>query len=96
MVSFSGSAFTAARHLIMDSDSTNFIPLVVPGGEVIQRLQQFDADARTIATSGCSVFCDINYADTLKRLGAPGIVRKLDSKDVVFGEIEKMLRAAGR
>jgi CheY-like chemotaxis protein len=67
----------------------------IEGGEVIQRLKQIDADARIIAISGRSVFYDIDYADTLKKLGAAGILRKLDSKDMVLAEIEKVLRAAG-
>jgi CheY-like chemotaxis protein len=68
----------------------------IEGGEVIQRLKQIDANARIIAVSGQSLFYDIDFAETLKSLGAVGILRKLDSKDAVLAEVERVLRTASQ
>lgn len=67
------------------------------GGEVIQLLKQFDADARIIAISGRNVFHEnTDYIDRLKKLGAKAILRKVDSREMVLAAIKEALRPAGR
>jgi CheY-like chemotaxis protein len=68
----------------------------IDGTLVIQRLKEFDSSARIIAISGRSVFYNIDFGNTVKRLGAAGILRKLDSKDVILAEVAKVLRTAGQ
>ncbi len=66
------------------------------GGEVIRRLKEFDPVARIIAISGRSLFHDNrDYVDEIKQQGAAAILRKLDSREMILAEIERVLRAAG-
>ena len=63
------------------------------GGEVIRRLKQFDPGARIIAISGRTLFHEnADYIDTVKRQGADAILRKLDGRDLVLAEIDRVLR----
>ncbi len=50
------------------------------GGEVIERLKQFDPGARVIAISGQTVFDKVDFVDRIKELGAAAILRKVDSR----------------
>lgn len=65
------------------------------GGEVIRQLREIDAAARIIAISGGNLFLDdVDYIDTVKKLGAAAILRKLDEREIVLAEIERVLKIA--
>lgn len=69
----------------------------IEGGEVIQRLKQLDADARIIAISGQSVFHQsVDHIDRIKKVGARAILRKVDSREMIFAAIQEALRPADR
>ena len=69
----------------------------IEGGEVIRRLKEFHADSRIIAISGSNAFHeDLEYIDRLKGIGVQAVLRKVDSKEVVLGQIEQALRATAR
>ncbi|HZT19090.1 MAG TPA: response regulator [Dongiaceae bacterium] len=64
------------------------------GSEVIRALKEVDDGARIIAVSGGGTFYDIDVLDMAKKLGANAILRKLDPKERVLGEIERVLKVA--
>jgi CheY-like chemotaxis protein len=65
------------------------------GGEVIRRLKEFDDAARIIAISGRTLFNEnVDYIDTVRRQGADAILRKLDGRDMVLAEIDRLLKLA--
>ena len=69
----------------------------IEGGEVIRRLKKLDVDARIIAISGRSGFHeDVGYIGRVKALGAQAILRKVDSREMVLGAIERVGRQSSR
>jgi CheY-like chemotaxis protein len=64
------------------------------GSEVIRALKDIDADAKIIAVSGGGTFYDIDVLDMAKKLGASAVLRKLDPRERVLGEVERVLEAA--
>jgi len=62
------------------------------GSEVIRALREVDSRARIIAVSGGGTFYDIDVLDMARKLGADAILRKLDPKERVLGEVERVLQ----
>jgi CheY-like chemotaxis protein len=65
------------------------------GSEVIQALKEINGSVRIIAVSGGGTFYDIDVLDMAKKLGADAILRKLDPKERVLGEIDRVLQVPG-
>lgn len=61
------------------------------GSEVIRALKEIDDGAKIIAVSGGGTFYDIDVLDMAKKLGAAAILRKLDPKERVLGEVDRVL-----
>jgi CheY-like chemotaxis protein len=64
------------------------------GSEVIRALRDVDDKVKIIAVSGGGTFYDIDVLDMAKKLGADAILRKLDPKERVLGEIDRVLQVA--
>jgi two-component system, chemotaxis family, chemotaxis protein CheY len=62
------------------------------GSEVIRALRDVDDKVKIIAVSGGGTFYDIDVLDMAKKLGADAILRKLDPKERVLGEIDRVLQ----
>ncbi len=62
------------------------------GSEVIRALREVDDKVKIIAVSGGGTFYDIDVLDMAKKLGADAILRKLDPKERVLGEIDRVLQ----
>jgi two-component system, chemotaxis family, sensor kinase CheA len=63
------------------------------GSEVIRTLKEIGGQAGIIAVSGGGAFYDIDFLDMAKKLGADAILRKLDPKERVLDEIDRILQA---
>jgi CheY-like chemotaxis protein len=60
------------------------------GNEVIRVLRGIDAKVGIIAVSAGGAFYDIDFLDTAKKLGADAILRKLDPRERILAEIERL------
>jgi CheY-like chemotaxis protein len=65
----------------------------VDGAEVIRSLRQLDRQARIIAVSGAATFCNVDYFQLAKEVGADAILRKLDPVERVLVEVNRILEA---
>jgi CheY-like chemotaxis protein len=61
------------------------------GNEVIRLLRGLDGEVGIIAVSAGGAFYDIDFLETAKKLGADAILRKLDPKERVLAEIDRLL-----
>ena len=61
------------------------------GNEVIRVLRSIDAGMGIIAISAGGAFYDIDFLETAKKLGADAILRKLDPKERILAEIDRLL-----
>lgn len=61
------------------------------GNEVIRVLRSINTKVGIIAVSAGGAFYDIDFLDTAKKLGADAILRKLDPKERILAEIERLL-----
>ncbi len=61
------------------------------GNEVIRLLRGIDARTGIIAVSAGGAFYDIDFLETAKKLGADAILRKLDPKERILAEIDRLL-----
>ena len=61
------------------------------GNEVIRVLRGINTKVGIIAVSAGGAFYDIDFLDTAKKLGADAILRKLDPKERILAEIERLL-----
>ena len=61
------------------------------GNEVIRVLRSLNAKVGIIAVSAGGAFYDIDFLETAKKLGADAILRKLDPKERILAEIERLL-----
>ena len=61
------------------------------GNEVIRVLRSMNTKVGIIAVSAGGAFYDIDFLDTAKKLGADAILRKLDPKERILAEIERLL-----
>ena len=61
------------------------------GNEVIRLLRSINTKVGIIAVSAGGAFYDIDFLDTAKKLGADAILRKLDPKERILAEIERLL-----
>jgi CheY-like chemotaxis protein len=61
------------------------------GNEVIRVLRSISTKVGIIAVSAGGAFYDIDFLDTAKKLGADAILRKLDPKERILAEIERLL-----
>jgi CheY-like chemotaxis protein len=62
------------------------------GNEVIRVLRGMDGDVGIIAVSAGGAFYDIDFLEMAKKLGADAILRKLDPKERIVSEIERLLK----
>jgi CheY-like chemotaxis protein len=61
------------------------------GNEVIRVLRGIDPHMGIIAVSAGGAFYDIDFLDMAKKLGADAILRKLDPKERILAEIDRLL-----
>jgi CheY-like chemotaxis protein len=61
------------------------------GNEVIRVLRGIDSRMGIIAVSAGGAFYDIDFLETAKKLGADAILRKLDPKERILAEIDRLL-----
>jgi CheY-like chemotaxis protein len=61
------------------------------GNEVIRVLRGIDSHMGIIAVSAGGAFYDIDFLETAKKLGADAILRKLDPKERILAEIDRLL-----
>lgn len=61
------------------------------GNEVIRQLRSMDREVAIIAVSAGGAFYDIDFLETARKLGADAILRKLDPKDRILAEIERLV-----
>ncbi len=61
------------------------------GNEVIRVLRGIDARMGIIAVSAGGAFYDIDFLEMAKKLGADAILRKLDPKERILAEIDRLL-----
>ena len=61
------------------------------GNEVIRLLRGLDGEVGIIAVSAGGAFYDIDFLETAKKLGADAILRKLDPKEKILAEIDRLL-----
>ena len=61
------------------------------GNEVIRILRGIDTRIGIIAISAGGAFYDIDFLGTAKKLGADAILRKLDPKERILAEIDRLL-----
>ena len=61
------------------------------GNEVIRLLRGMDKQVGIIAVSAGGAFYDIDFLETAKQLGADAILRKLDPKDRILAEIDRLV-----
>ena len=61
------------------------------GNEVIRTLRGLNAAVGIIAVSAGGAFYDIDFLETAKKLGADAILRKLDPKERILAEIDRLL-----
>jgi CheY-like chemotaxis protein len=61
------------------------------GNEVIRMLRGIDSQMGIIAVSAGGAFYDIDFLETAKKLGADAILRKLDPKERILAEIDRLL-----
>ncbi len=64
------------------------------GGEVIRALRAVDNHVKIVAVSGGGAFYDVDVLDMARKLGAAVILRKLDPKERILGEVDRILKAA--
>lgn len=63
------------------------------GNEVIRLVRSMDKQVGVIAVSAGGAFYDIDFLETAKKLGADAILRKLDPKDRILAEINRLIGA---
>src|SRR5579859_7960102 len=63
------------------------------GGEVIRALRAVDNHVKIVAVSGGGAFYDVDVLDMARKLGAAVILRKLDPKERILGEVDRILKA---
>ena len=63
------------------------------GGEVIRALRAVDNQVKIVAVSGGGAFYDVDVLDMARKLGAAVILRKLDPKERILGEVDRILKA---
>ena len=61
------------------------------GNEVIRQLRSMHRDVAIIAVSAGGAFYDIDFLETARKLGADAILRKLDPKDRILAEIQRLV-----
>ena len=61
------------------------------GNEVIRVLRGIDSQMGIIAVSAGGAFYDIDFLETAKKLGADAILRKLDPKERILAEINRLI-----
>ncbi len=61
------------------------------GNEVIRVLRGINSQLGIIAVSAGGAFYDIDFLETAKQLGADAILRKLDPKERILAEIDRLL-----
>ena len=61
------------------------------GNEVIRQLRSMDREVAIIAVSAGGAFYDIDFLETARKLGADAILRKLDPKDRILAEIQRLV-----
>ena len=61
------------------------------GNEVIRQLRGIDRNVPIIAVSAGGAFYDIDFLETAQKLGADAILRKLDPKDRILAEINRLI-----
>ena len=61
------------------------------GNEVIRVLRSMDKQVGIIAVSAGGAFYDIDFLETAKKLGADAILRKLDPKERILAEINRLI-----
>jgi CheY-like chemotaxis protein len=61
------------------------------GNEVIRQLRSMDRKVAIIAVSAGGAFYDIDFLETARKLGADAILRKLDPKDRILAEIDRLV-----
>jgi CheY-like chemotaxis protein len=61
------------------------------GNEVIRILRGMNSDIGIIAVSAGGSFYDIDFLDTAMKLGANAILRKLDPRERILTEIDRLL-----
>ena len=61
------------------------------GNEVILVLRSMDKQVGIIAVSAGGAFYDIDFLETAKKLGADAILRKLDPKERILAEINRLI-----
>ena len=66
------------------------------GNEVIRQLRSMDREVAIIAVSAGGAFYDIDFLETARKLGADAILRKLDPKDRILAEIERLVGKAAK
>ena len=63
------------------------------GNEVIRLVRSMDKQVGVIAVSAGGAFYDIDFLETAKKLGADAILRKLDPKERILAEINRLIGA---
>ena len=63
------------------------------GGEVIRALRAIDSRVKIVAVSAGGAFYDVEVLEMARKLGAAVILRKLDPKERILSEIERILAA---
>jgi len=66
------------------------------GNEVIRQLRSMDREVAIIAVSAGGAFYDIDFLETARKLGADAILRKLDPKDRILAEIDRLVGKAAK
>lgn len=73
---------------------TDMIMPGLEGGEVIAEIRKLGGRVGVIAVSGAGVFYNIDTSQTARKLGADAILRKLDPKERILIEVDRVVKLA--